>query len=162
MLLKVVFKIKFRDIVTFQNKAESRQYSSAQEFAEDLRLIFTNCYKYNPADSDVVMMAKKLQDVFEIRFARMPDEHAFDTLDKLSNKDDSGSSLGETESESGNESEEEREKKLTELQDQVSYCVSGHLCSVLVLYLKARENVSKQVSVISCYKTSWLPLRKKW
>lgn len=104
----------------FQNKLENRQYASAQDFAEDVRLIFTNCYKYNPADSDVVKMAKKLQDVFEIRFARMPDEQAFDSLDKLSTKDDSGSSLGETDSESGNESEEEREKKLKELQDQVS------------------------------------------
>lgn len=65
------------------------------------------------------MMAKKLQDVFEIRFARMPDEPIGIDFDKLSTKDESGSSLGESESDSGNESEEEREKKLKELQDQV-------------------------------------------
>ncbi|XP_060596521.1 bromodomain-containing protein 3-like [Ruditapes philippinarum] len=101
------------------NKLENRQYCSAQEFAEDIRLIFTNCYRYNPPDSDVVMMAKKLQDVFEIRFSRMPDEPTGLELEKLNAKDDSASSIGESDSDSGNESEEEREKKLKELQDQV-------------------------------------------
>lgn len=78
------------------------------------------------------MMAKKLQDVFEIRFARMPDEPTSLELDKLSTKDDSASSLGESDSESGNESEEEREKKLKELQDQVSICL--HLEITLKFY----------------------------
>ncbi|XP_052223772.1 bromodomain-containing protein 2-like isoform X3 [Dreissena polymorpha] len=107
------------DFGTIKVKLENRQYGSAQEFAEDVRLIFTNCYKYNPADSDVVAMAKKLQDVFEIRFLRLPDEHSFDNLDRTSFKDDSDNSLSGSESESGNESEEERERKLKELQDQV-------------------------------------------
>lgn len=47
---------------------DKREYNSASEFAADVRLIFTNCYKYNPPDHDVVAMAKKLQDVFEMRF----------------------------------------------------------------------------------------------
>ena len=40
---------------------DNREYKSAAEFAEEVRTIFTNCYRYNPQDSDVVMMAKKLQ-----------------------------------------------------------------------------------------------------
>lgn len=47
---------------------DNRQYKTAQEFATDVRLIFTNCYKYNPPDHDVVSMARKLQDIFEMRF----------------------------------------------------------------------------------------------
>ena len=47
---------------------DNRQYRTASEFAADVRLIFTNCYKYNPPDHDVVAMAKKLQDVFEMRY----------------------------------------------------------------------------------------------
>ena len=39
-----------------------------------MRLICTNCYKYNPPDHDVVAMARKLQDVFEMRFAKIPDD----------------------------------------------------------------------------------------
>lgn len=46
---------------------DNREYKTALEFASDVRLIFTNCYKYNPPDHDVVTMGKKLQDVFESR-----------------------------------------------------------------------------------------------
>ena len=40
---------------------EAREYRTSTDFAEDVGLIFTNCYRYNPPESDVVMMAKKLQ-----------------------------------------------------------------------------------------------------
>lgn len=40
---------------------ENRDYRDAQEFASDVRLMFSNCYKYNPPDHDVVAMARKLQ-----------------------------------------------------------------------------------------------------
>ncbi len=40
---------------------DSRDYRNANEFAADVRLMFTNCYKYNPPDHDVVGMARKLQ-----------------------------------------------------------------------------------------------------
>ena len=62
------------DLGTLKNKMESRQYNTSLEFANDMRLIFTNCYKYNPQDHDVVAMARKLQDVFEMRFAKIPDD----------------------------------------------------------------------------------------
>ncbi len=44
-----------------QDKLENRQYRDAQEFAADVRLMFSNCYKYNPPDHEVVAMARKLQ-----------------------------------------------------------------------------------------------------
>ena len=62
------------DLGSVKGKMESREYRSPAEFAIDMRLIFTNCYKYNPPDHDVVAMARKLQDVFEMRYARIPDE----------------------------------------------------------------------------------------
>lgn len=62
------------DLGTVKKKMDEREYKSASEFADDVRLIFTNCYKYNPPDHDVVAMGKKLQDVFEMRFANIPDE----------------------------------------------------------------------------------------
>lgn len=56
------------DLGTVKRKMDTREYRSAQEFAQDVRLIFTNCYKYNPSDHDVVAMARKLQDVFEVKW----------------------------------------------------------------------------------------------
>lgn len=44
-----------------QRKMDCREYRDAQQFASDVRLMFSNCYKYNPPDHDVVGMARKLQ-----------------------------------------------------------------------------------------------------
>lgn len=46
---------------------EKREYKKPDDFAADVRLIFTNCYKYNPPDHEVVLMARKLQ-VIELFF----------------------------------------------------------------------------------------------
>ena len=62
------------DLGTVRTKMEAREYRIPTEFATEMRLIFTNCYKYNPPEHDVVAMARKLQDVFEMRYARIPDE----------------------------------------------------------------------------------------
>ena len=44
-----------------QKKMEGREYKNATDFAADVRLTFTNCYKYNPPEHDVVKMCMKLQ-----------------------------------------------------------------------------------------------------
>ena len=62
------------DLGTVRTKMEGREYRMPADFATEMRLIFTNCYKYNPPEHDVVAMARKLQDVFEMRYARIPDE----------------------------------------------------------------------------------------
>lgn len=48
-------------ISSLQSKLEAREYRDAQEFGADVRLMFSNCYKYNPPDHEVVAMARKLQ-----------------------------------------------------------------------------------------------------
>uniref|UniRef100_A0A1A7WQT4 Bromodomain containing 3 n=1 Tax=Iconisemion striatum TaxID=60296 RepID=A0A1A7WQT4_9TELE len=63
------------DLSTVKKKMDEGQYKDAQQFAADVRLIFSNCYKYNPSHHFVVDMARKLQGVFEQKFAKMPDEH---------------------------------------------------------------------------------------
>lgn len=95
---------------------DTRDYGSSAEFASDVRLIFTNCYKYNPPDHDVVTMARKLQDVFEMKFAKIPDDP---TESKQSISTDVSGSSSSEESDHTDDSEEEREQKLVILQDQV-------------------------------------------
>lgn len=62
------------DLSTVKKKLEGGEYQDAQGFAADVRLIFSNCYKYNPPHHDIVAKAIKLQGVFEKKFAKMPDE----------------------------------------------------------------------------------------
>lgn len=44
-----------------QKKMDQREYANTNEFAADVRLMFSNCYKYNPPSHEVVYMARKLQ-----------------------------------------------------------------------------------------------------
>lgn len=48
------------DLGTVKQKMENREYRRPEEFATDIRLIFKNCFRYNPPEHDVVGMAKKL------------------------------------------------------------------------------------------------------
>ncbi|XP_014220698.1 bromodomain-containing protein 3-like isoform X2 [Trichogramma pretiosum] len=102
------------DMGTVKNKMDRREYNTAAEFAADIRLIFTNCYKYNPPDHDVVAMAKKLHDVFEMRYAKIPDEPM--DADDMKGSDSSGSSSESDESSDSDDSDEERTQKLRALQ----------------------------------------------
>ncbi|KAM4751302.1 bromodomain-containing protein 4-like isoform 1-T2 [Anableps anableps] len=124
------------DLSTIKKKLDNRQYRDAEEVAADVRLMFSNCYKYNPPDHDVVSMARKLQDVFEMRFAKMPDESEGPTPvptpssallsvpstrqvppPSAASEDDSSSS-SDSESSRG-DSEQERQQRLAELQEQL-------------------------------------------
>lgn len=44
-----------------KKKLENREYATPDEFAADVRLIFSNCYLYNGPNTDVVAMCKKLE-----------------------------------------------------------------------------------------------------
>ncbi|XP_070811741.1 bromodomain-containing protein 3 isoform X1 [Pituophis catenifer annectens] len=113
------------DLSTVKKKMDSREYQDAQGFAADIRLMFSNCYKYNPPDHEVVAMARKLQDVFEMRFAKMPDEPAdpppppLPTAPVVSKSTESShSSEGSSSDSDSSDSEEERATRLAELQEQ--------------------------------------------
>ncbi|XP_068265398.1 bromodomain-containing protein 2 isoform X2 [Nyctibius grandis] len=135
------------DLSTIKRKMENRDYHDAQEFAADVRLMFSNCYKYNPPDHDVVAMARKLQDVFEFSYAKMPDEpqdasppsvsaplagalskssseesssdEDEEDEDDEDDEEDESSSESSSESEESSDSEEERANRLAELQEQL-------------------------------------------
>lgn len=60
------------DLETIRKNMEERHYTNANEFAADIRLMFSNCYKYNLPSDEVVLMARKLQEVFEARYEKIP------------------------------------------------------------------------------------------
>lgn len=111
------------DLGTVKQKMDNREYKSAQEFAADVRLIFTNCYKYNPPDHDVVAMGRKLQDVFEMRYANIPDEPVNNVVPhhnvKPTAEASSSSESGSDDSDLDSDSDEERNAKLRQLEKQL-------------------------------------------
>lgn len=164
---------------------ESREYMDALQFAADMRLMFSNCYKYNPPGHEVVGMARKLQvcllvvwsffktiacliflfpfrnaisvenkvfltgwmlvffiflffiffiqDVFEFRFSKIPDEPRNAAATSSQNRvkkerahspsssesSDSESSSPSEDSSDAEEDEEERAQRLVNLEEQV-------------------------------------------
>ncbi|XP_053326284.1 bromodomain testis-specific protein [Spea bombifrons] len=109
------------DLGTIRDKMDNRQYKDTQEFASDVRLMFMNCYKYNSPDSEVVIMARKLQDVFEMMFAKIPDEPA-DTVTlkhSMRYKPSSNENSSSSDDSSSSESEDERARCLALLQEQL-------------------------------------------
>uniref|UniRef100_A0A3B5BDY3 Bromodomain-containing protein 3-like n=1 Tax=Stegastes partitus TaxID=144197 RepID=A0A3B5BDY3_9TELE len=111
------------DLSTVRKKMDKGEYSDPQSFATDVRLMFSNCYKYNPPDHEVVAMARKLQDVFEMRFAKIPDEgleaSVPSTTPLVSKSTASSDSSNNSSSDESSDSEEERATRLAELQEQV-------------------------------------------
>ncbi|XP_032671796.1 bromodomain-containing protein 4-like isoform X4 [Odontomachus brunneus] len=107
------------DLGTVKSKMDNREYKTAQEFASDVRLIFTNCYKYNPPDHDVVSMARKLQDIFEMRYAKIPDEPMGSMVTMKGTSSSASSSGEEDSSDSESDGEEQRTQKLLALQQEL-------------------------------------------
>ncbi|NXW52323.1 BRDT protein, partial [Nyctiprogne leucopyga] len=62
------------DLGTIKKKMDNFEYGDIQEFATDVRLMFMSYYKKNSVDHETVAMAIKLQEVFEMHFAKIPDE----------------------------------------------------------------------------------------
>ena len=53
------------DLYTIGLKLENNQYTSAEEFREDVNLIFYNCYTYNDVNSVNFHLGKALESFFD-------------------------------------------------------------------------------------------------
>ncbi|GFU61516.1 bromodomain-containing protein 2 [Nephila pilipes] len=104
------------DLGTVKTKLEESVYKTPEEFAADVRLIFTNCYKYNPPNHEVVAMARKLQDVFEMRYAKMPDEPSVSETAPVPQTKAEIRSRSSSESSGSSSTDSEDEAKTRELQ----------------------------------------------
>ncbi|NWS84700.1 BRDT protein, partial [Toxostoma redivivum] len=113
------------DLGTIKKKMDNFEYNDIQEFATDVRLMFMSCYKRNSSDHEIVAMARKLQDVFEMHFAKIPDEpvasdHLPQPVREITEAYSSESSNdNSSEEKSSEDSEEERKAHLKKLQEQL-------------------------------------------
>lgn len=68
------FKIIKRpmDLSTIQDKLKMNSYENATEFEADVRLMFNNCYKFNPEGQAVHQMGRRLESVFDQKWKDKP------------------------------------------------------------------------------------------
>eukprot|EP01135_Chromosphaera_perkinsii_P012073 Nk52_evm11s2579 gene=Nk52_evmTU11s2579 len=100
------------DLGTIKAKLDAKAYRKAHEFASDIRLVFSNCYRYNAADHDVTIMGRKLQEVFEMKFAMCPDEPEEESEASSSSEDDAEERAAE-------EARLKRQARMNELRKQI-------------------------------------------
>jgi hypothetical protein len=62
------------DFGTIKKRLENNYYWSAKECIKDFNTVFTNCYVYNKAGEDIVVMAQTLEKLFLTKMASMPKE----------------------------------------------------------------------------------------
>lgn len=58
------------DVSTITQKLKGGQYASAEEFRNDFELMFTNCFKFNPAGNIVHDMGRDFQDAFHVEWSK--------------------------------------------------------------------------------------------
>ena len=112
------------DLSTVKQKLVSNQYEKAKDFEEDVRLIFKNCFKFNP-DNDLVNQAgHRLEDLFENKWAQkegwIKDNEPTSEPQSDDDEDDDEDADGDAEAEDDDEeSDDERAVKIRELQKQI-------------------------------------------
>uniref|UniRef100_A0A7I4Z5B5 Bromodomain-containing protein 4 n=1 Tax=Haemonchus contortus TaxID=6289 RepID=A0A7I4Z5B5_HAECO len=68
------------DLGTIKKKLDNKQYATAQEFADDIKLVCSNCFTYNPATDVIHQHGRALLRAFEERWQHLPaDEDVADT-----------------------------------------------------------------------------------
>ncbi|OWB73360.1 binding protein [[Candida] boidinii] len=60
------------DLGTVSNKIQNGQYENADEFEREVRLVFHNCYLFNPEGTVVNMMGHRLEAVFNEKWEKRP------------------------------------------------------------------------------------------
>ena len=64
------------DFGTIKKRLDHDYYYSAKTCIKDFNTVFTNCYVYNKAGEDIVVMAQTLEKLFLTKIAAMPKEES--------------------------------------------------------------------------------------
>jgi hypothetical protein len=63
------------DMQTMRKKLDNHEYSNAQKFFDDFKLMIRNCFQFNPAGTPVNQAGIELQRVFDEKWRGLPQLH---------------------------------------------------------------------------------------
>ncbi|KIW58952.1 hypothetical protein PV05_03442 [Exophiala xenobiotica] len=108
------------DLSTIRTKLTNNVYEKAKDFEEDVRLIFKNCYKFNPEGDLVNAAGHQLEDMFNKKWATKEEWIAAREPPSAPESDAEDEDDEEDESEEeAEDSEDERAEKIKLLQKQI-------------------------------------------
>ena len=103
-----------------KEKVNNKEYRKLQEFGDDLKLMFKNCYRNNQPEHDVFVIVKKLETVFDTRYVKIPIQSSVKAFRSSSTKSDFSISGSSKSSNFVEDSEEKRHnKKSTTLERRI-------------------------------------------
>jgi bromodomain-containing factor 1 len=106
------------DLSTIERKLNEGAYDEPEEFEQDIRLMFNNCYTYNPATLPVHKMGRELERVFDEKWSQKPEPPAPIVDETIAEE----SSADETD-------EDERDQKIAELERHIA-TISQQIASI--------------------------------
>ncbi|KAG1448985.1 hypothetical protein G6F55_010383 [Rhizopus delemar] len=62
------------DMSTIENKFKNAEYTNEDQFYDDYKLMFSNCYKYNPPHHEVHLLGKKFEEDFDKHWNKIHDK----------------------------------------------------------------------------------------
>ena len=111
------------DLRTVEEKLKNNQYERAKDFEEDVRLIFKNCYKFNPKGDFVYQSGEKFEKVFDDKWATKEEwlaQHEPTSEPQSPGEDEDDEGDPESEEDEADDSDAERNEKLHQLQKQIA------------------------------------------
>lgn len=108
------------DFGTMRTKLDHGEYENAKEFEADARLVFQNCYKFNPPSDVINQAGHKFENTFDHEWAKK--REWIEANAPSSGPHSAGSSEAEDsdEEEEEDEVEEEEQTQLSKLQQQIA------------------------------------------
>ena len=107
------------DLGTIQTKLDNNVYEKAKDFEEDVRLVFKNCYKFNPEGDHVNQMGHQLEEFFDKKWAGKDDWIASREPPSEPQSDEEDDEDDESEDDA-EDSEAERNEKIANLQKAIA------------------------------------------
>lgn len=84
------------DLGTVKARLSKNLYKTPREFAEDVRITFSNAMLYNPKGQDVHIMAEELSKIFEDTWKKIEAEYNFSRQSKMGRKSDFATPIPKT------------------------------------------------------------------
>jgi bromodomain-containing factor 1 len=128
------------DLSLITEKLNNGQYQSAKEFEADMRLMFRNCYKFNPPGTPVHIMGRELEAVFDAEWQRKAQYIADHTVSNAASPESSAESAEE-------ESEEEEPEE------------GGLTSAASIMQARLVEEQAKLIDIMSSKKPNEVLIR---
>ncbi|KAG1137208.1 hypothetical protein G6F37_010855 [Rhizopus arrhizus] len=144
------------DLSTIEKKLNDGEYVEPKDFEEDIKLMFNNCYLYNPPSLPIHKMGRQLEKVFDEKWAQKPPK-----TEPVPLVDDAPEEEFDEVLEQRNDSDDERDQKIAELERHIA-TISQQIASIKSQKRKKPTEKARRASTKSTKeKKTSIPKEKK-